>query len=491
MEANPNGTAPSATTSTNGDVSSSILQQLSAINDAELFTRHFIDNIQSIYQHEKTTILTHLNEFCNNETDESCRRERLSILRVKLLENLCSILPDFKLKELYNRRKIHMLSEDAYLLGYCFVNKLADKRLDRVLKTRDGDQGQQQSDEASTVVEQADIIEICSILRTSVLNLTQQVKNLAEDISGLHTTIEALKEENRILKTLADNQSKKDKGNQQLAFYHAPDQSVATVANMSPVAQTADQHEHEKNNAILPQQSNIAITDDSLSPKAPTGNEHTKKLDSANASQPTSTSLDAQTAQNSENFQLQSQQRKRVRQGRTLSSGRPAVHGTSDNCRLRSKNADDRPFLRSVYVGRLSYDTTTDDIRAHLLDIGVTHISDVQKLQCRDTDASSFCVSLDSSECENIIFTADKWPEGVLIRPYKQRRKSHMPHNDAQNHSKYRQTTQKDYSTARTTYRTYNRAKQQRYERRPEYYQTNHRRTTYDKPSQQTSYGRW
>lgn len=79
--------------------------------------------------------------------------------------------------------------------------------------------------------------------------------------------------------------------------------------------------------------------------------------------------------------------------------------------------------LRNIYVGRLSSTTSTNDIRAHLHDIGVDHISDVMQLNCRKPEEASFCVSVDSSMGEELVYAADKWPAGIIIRPYRERQR--------------------------------------------------------------------
>ena len=76
-----------------------------------------------------------------------------------------------------------------------------------------------------------------------------------------------------------------------------------------------------------------------------------------------------------------------------------------------------------VYVGRLTHTTTEDDLRAHLIDCGVSNdnIADVMKLRSRRTRESSFCVSLSNTEAESMIYVPSKWPEGTRIRPFKQK----------------------------------------------------------------------
>ena len=73
-----------------------------------------------------------------------------------------------------------------------------------------------------------------------------------------------------------------------------------------------------------------------------------------------------------------------------------------------------------IYVGGLKRDTSEDDIRSHLIDVGIENfdISDVIALTSRNQNQSSFCVSLDSKEAVDIIYERGNWPTHVRIRPY-------------------------------------------------------------------------
>ena len=95
---------------------------------------------------------------------------------------------------------------------------------------------------------------------------------------------------------------------------------------------------------------------------------------------------------------------------------------TSSQDGVRPKQQTTSEQLCLVYVGRLTH-TDTDDLRAHLIDCGVSNdnIADVMKLRSRSTRESSFCVSLSNTEAESMIYVPSKWPEGTRIRPFKQK----------------------------------------------------------------------
>lgn len=96
---------------------------------------------------------------------------------------------------MYNRRKNHTLAEDIYLLGYCVVNKLEDRRLDKVLKPCNDYHNTESDEPTSHIVESADIVETCAMLRTAVIELTHKVIGLTNDMAELHVIIHGLKQE--------------------------------------------------------------------------------------------------------------------------------------------------------------------------------------------------------------------------------------------------------------------------------------------------------
>ena len=114
----------------------------------------------------------------------------------------------------------------------------------------------------------------------------------------------------------------------------------------------------------------------------------------------------------------------------TQSTKKVNITGTSQNF-FRVMSAENRPSTQRssdsstclLYVGRLAQGTSEDDLRAHLIDSGVSNdkTADVIKLKTRKSLESSFCISLCDSETENIIYDSNKWPEGVRVRPFVQR----------------------------------------------------------------------
>ena len=114
----------------------------------------------------------------------------------------------------------------------------------------------------------------------------------------------------------------------------------------------------------------------------------------------------------------------------TQSTKKVNITGTSQKF-FRVMSAENRPSTRRssdsstclLYVERLAQGTSEDDLRAHLIDSGVSNdkTADVIKLKTRNRLESSFCISLCDSETENIIYDSNKCPEGVRVHPFVQR----------------------------------------------------------------------
>ena len=74
-----------------------------------------------------------------------------------------------------------------------------------------------------------------------------------------------------------------------------------------------------------------------------------------------------------------------------------------------------------VYVGQVRRETTEDDMRAHVADLGISDesVADVIKLRCKDGKQSSFGISVCSKDAVKTLFSPNNWPEGVRIRTFR------------------------------------------------------------------------
>ena len=102
------------------------------IADDDAFTAVYCNNLSHIYQYDKKEITDYL-EACG--TAHHLHKDKLLALRLQLYEKICTIFSECADLEMYNRRKIDIISEDVYIIGYSIVNERKDKRLCKVLKS--------------------------------------------------------------------------------------------------------------------------------------------------------------------------------------------------------------------------------------------------------------------------------------------------------------------------------------------------------------------
>ena len=111
---------------------------------------------------------------------------------------------------------------------------------------------------------------------------------------------------------------------------------------------------------------------------------------------------------------------------------RAEVRGSSqDQHRVKSVQQDQLSQPTSlVYVGSLTRNTSEEDLRCHLMDIGVSNqnISDVFQLNSRSIKDTSFCVSLCDRQAEYLVYNPSNWPSGTRIRPFKKRPNRRKPY---------------------------------------------------------------
>ena len=103
-----------------------------------------------------------------------------------------------------------------------------------------------------------------------------------------------------------------------------------------------------------------------------------------------------------------------------------------------------------VYVGRLSADISERCIREQLKETGVDNcdIADVIQLKCRAVDQSSFCISLNTKQAENMLYKSGSWPNGVKVRSYKPsvRKQVHKNVSRSDKNPNYSRTTNNNNS---------------------------------------------
>ena len=106
---------------------------------------------------------------------------------------------------------------------------------------------------------------------------------------------------------------------------------------------------------------------------------------------------------------------------RPKASNRAEIKGSAaTGFKISGASGDVQRGSRNIYVGKVKAATSTKDMRDHLRDIGVSHVSDVLELSCKVIGQTSFCITVDTAVDEDLIFKPNSWPSGIRIRPYKE-----------------------------------------------------------------------
>ena len=117
------------------------------------------------------------------------------------------------------------------------------------------------------------------------------------------------------------------------------------------------------------------------------------------------------------------QQRKLKKGSETIPNSFPGITGESASGHT-FRAASTIPLLRPVFIGNAHHETTEDDIRKHVTNIGLANgLSDVQPLPSPIAGRAAFCVTFNDHITEEKAYKCD-WPNRVIVRPYRPPRKN-------------------------------------------------------------------
>ncbi len=365
-----------------------------AVASAEEFRNGFLTQLESVYEYSKKDIIEYLVPDTSDESDQAKCRERLSCLRDALLAKLIETLPCYSNKDMYNRRKLAGLAEDVYLMGYAIVNKQADTRLNKALKSRGNSSQTSESDDGpvSSQVDEnhpMDLVLACASLKDTVAKLTTTVKQLQKQYLDLQ-------------RRLPTNVIRQESDADDIDTDNTP---------LLPLDETSDSDDSSDTSSV----SGEPDPDDNIAASNPGSNGIVPPTSGQSGNGDTG---DSQT--DSTGFRLSGRERKRLRKGniKTQNANKKPITGSAMGAlRIKAASQNASP-TRAVYVGNLDRGTTTDDIRAHLGDVAARGISDVLLLSNDGARAASFCVTVDNQEAENALFQPSVWPEGTRVRAY-------------------------------------------------------------------------
>ena len=370
----------------------------------------YVEKLGEIFAHAKNEIV---------EFNEKLGNELLLSLRNALFVKLLELLPKYIGFDLYCRRKTNLIAEDVYILGYCVVSGLEDRRLKNILKC-DPNKSVLSQEDGVTNAEDLDIIHTCITLKNSVATLVNQVKCLVTHVEVLENEITSMKllvqhpsNKDSVVESSGSSDSSDTESGSEETVNTDEAESANNVAPNVPMNMTQAQntqtspvaafrHSSQERRRIRRGRSNKHQKQSVKHNVTPAGQSDSNSTPPA---QSDTTARRAQTRVPISNVPMV---------GSSLKSHRIEAAAVSDR---RTKPAEN---IHRVYAGRLSSSTSEDAIRAHLADVGLQNsdIADVVKLKCRNLNESSFCISLNSKVAENKIYDSSLWPEGIRIRPF-------------------------------------------------------------------------
>ena len=375
----------------------SVFDLLSNLKENKVST--LMDKLSEVYAHAKSEIVEFL---------EKCDCDNLSEFQSSLYSKLLEFLPQFKSYKLYARRSKSLMVEDIYIIGYCLLNKLEDKRLKNILMEGPPNESLPVSEEEDEHRDK-DLLLMCVELKASVERLTTEMQRLRTRVGVLED--ELSNEKIHPLQCVVEAQN-------QVHPLTSDDDSTDTELD-TPVTNRTRRQSSTKDpvlvNACI-QTSLVSENEEILATRSPNiGFRHTTKdrnriVKGKGVKQPNSSNKSNETSKS---------------ESSSTSYQSPQV----GNCRgpLRIKSAvvntpqHQHTANHLVYVGQVSRETTEDDMRAHVADLGISDesVADVIKLRCKDGKQSSFCISVCSKDAEKNLFSTNNWPEGVRIRTFR------------------------------------------------------------------------
>ena len=334
----------------NSSTSVSVFDQVCDAGENQVII--FCENLTEIFAHPRAEII----DFCE-KLDEG----QLLIIRSELYNKLQLILPAYSKLELIARRKKKPLSEDVYVIGYCVISDLEDRRLRKVVKipeTQNETIVPQEQEEYLDNPENIDPIQLCLSLKNTVDQLKRKVSILSTCVSVLEDDLTTANDTIVSMRNLIDDGPVQDTSVAETIISNQGDATSQTY-------RSDDSHTD----------AGSAPSSDQITPPAQNNSPEHRPSDGN------------QQPLRENGFRLSNEDRRKIRRGRINNQLQPAhdvTHETSEPIvgrahgvyRIQSADQpkpDINPVLDLVYVGRLADSTSEQQIREHLTEIGVPH----------------------------------------------------------------------------------------------------------------------
>ena len=321
---------------------------------AELFFNHLTD----VFAHTKKVII----KFC-----EGLDISVLGNIRNRLSKQLVTMFAlEESLGTIVDRRKSSLIAEDIYVIGFSIVSKKKHKNLNKIFKKSKPD-GDTEVLTSKSVENKPNIIDTTELF-SMCISFRNEIKTLNSTTKDLEVKVHLLEEELYLLKMAKSNIN-----------LHQPANTIEVIA---------DVHQDINGNKQIP----------TGLPKKPVCKEpEIVELDSSD--------------DNSSPFRHTTFDRKRI-----LKKPKIVTGSNMETVVLSPKKIT----TKLVYVGKLDKEIDSDAIRCHLTENGVkeSDIADILRLNTRNQNEASYCISLNNERAESVVLSEKSWPNGIRVRKF-------------------------------------------------------------------------
>ena len=85
----------------------------------------------------------------------------------------------------------------------------------------------------------------------------------------------------------------------------------------------------------------------------------------------------------------------------------------------RLRAAANTQARHDVFIGNLSCTTTEDEIRAHLMDIGVENITSISKVLTKNESSCAMRVRINDNSIKRNVYKMDNYEDGIIVKPFR------------------------------------------------------------------------
>ena len=85
----------------------------------------------------------------------------------------------------------------------------------------------------------------------------------------------------------------------------------------------------------------------------------------------------------------------------------------------RLRAAGNTQSRHDVFIGNLSCISTEDEIRAHLMDIGVENITSISKVLTKNESSCAMRVQINDNSIKHNVYKMDNYEDGIIVKPFR------------------------------------------------------------------------